>query len=217
MDRVAVVLAGGDVVDPVTCARLPAGAYVVAADAGLHRAAALGLRVDCVVGDFDSADLAAVDAAERAGARIERHPADKDATDLELALASAVAWGAERIVVVGGAGGRVDHFLANVALLAHSRFAAVRIEALLGTARIDVVRGGLPATELDARAGDLVTLLPAAGAARGVTTKGLRFPLHGEDLLAGTSRGVSNVVAEVPASVALDRGTLLVVQPIGEL
>ena len=215
MARVAIVLAGGDPVEPSIRRMLPADAYVVAADAGLHLAEPLHLHVDCVVGDFDSADPHALHAAEQAGATIERHPAEKDATDLELALAAAQRAGAERIVLVGGAGGRLDHFLANVGLLAHPRFAALHIEALLGGSRVTVVAGGGVPTELRAVPGDLVTLLPVGGDARGVTTKGLEYPLHGETLGVGTTRGVSNVVVEVPVSVELDAGTLLAVQPLG--
>ncbi len=215
MARVAIVLAGGDPVASDMRKSLPGDAYVVAADSGVHLADGLGLHVDCVVGDMDSADPAAVDAAGRAGAMIERHPADKDATDIELALLVAQRHGVDRVVIVGGAGGRLDHFLANVALLASPRFAELGIEARFGDARVIVARGGGPPVEIDGARGDLVTLLPAGGSARGVTTNGLQYPLHGEDLPLGTTRGVSNVIADIPVSVALDDGTLLVVQPVG--
>jgi len=194
---------------------LPDDAYVVAADSGVHLGDILDLHVDCVVGDMDSADPAAVDAAERAGATIERHPAEKDATDLELALVAAQRHGVDQVVIVGGAGGRLDHFLANVALLASPRFAELRIEARFGDARVTVVRGGGAPVELDGGPGDLVTLLAAGGDARGITTKGLQYALHGEDLPAGTTRGVSNVVVDPRVSVSVDDGTLLVVQPLG--
>jgi thiamine pyrophosphokinase len=215
MARVAIVLAGGDAVAAHTAALLPADAYVVAADSGLHLADGLGLRVDCVVGDMDSADPALVDTAERRGASVERHRPDKDATDLELALLAAQRHGVDRILIVGGAGGRLDHFLANVGLLTSPRFADVQIEALFGDARVSVARGRPGPVELDGRVGELVTLLPVGGDARGITTKGLEYPLQSEDLPLGTTRGVSNVVVDTPASVALDDGTLLVVRPLG--
>jgi thiamine pyrophosphokinase len=64
--------------------------------------------------------------------------------------------------------------------------------------------------------GDLVTLLPLGGDAGGVRTDGLHYPLDGEDLHVGRSRGLSNVVERAPASVSLDRGTLLVIETSGE-
>ena len=86
VERVVVVAAG---------ARGPLpdldGAFVVAADGGADAALALGLHVDLAIGDFDSISAAGLAALERAGTRIERHPAAKDATDLELALDAALA------------------------------------------------------------------------------------------------------------------------------
>jgi thiamine pyrophosphokinase len=64
--------------------------------------------------------------------------------------------------------------------------------------------------------GDLVSLLPIGGGAEGVRTVGLRFPLGGESLALGPSRGLSNVVVDHPASVSLERGTLLVVETATE-
>jgi thiamine pyrophosphokinase len=85
----------------------------------------------------------------------------------------------------------------------------------MGDAHVAVVRGGQRAVEFDARIGEVLTLLPLGGAARGVTTTGLEYPLRKEDLEPGTTRGVSNVVVARPASVALDAGTLLAVRPEG--
>ena len=213
--RAAIVLAGGDPVEPDLRTLLPDGAVVVAADSGLHQAELLGLRVDYVVGDLDSADPAAVERARAAGAVVERHPVDKDATDLELAFDLARDRGALRITVVGGAGGRLDHFLANVALLASPRFADLEIDARLGDAYVVVVQGGRLPRVTTGAAGSLVTLLPVGGDASGITTIGLQYPLRGATLRPGTSRGVSNVLIGEQASVALDQGTLLVIQTSG--
>lgn len=204
------VLAGGDPVSRDDLASLQAGGFVIAADSGIERAAELGLRVDVAVGDFDSADPAVMAAAEAAGAELVRHPQAKDATDLELALDAAVARRPARVVVVGGHGGRLDHFLANAMLLASERYGAVEIVAQMGPARATVVRRratirGVP--------GDLVSLVAVHGPARGVTTEHLLYPLDDEDLLPGSTRGVSNELAAPAAAVALREGTLLVVQP----
>jgi thiamine pyrophosphokinase len=208
--RTVVVLAGGESVDAAT--RLPVADpdFVIAADSGLHHARALGLHVDLVVGDLDSVDAHELETAVAAGAAVERHPADKDATDLELALHAAIERGAERIAVAGVGGGRVDHFLANILVLASPAFARAHVEAVVGTARVVVIHDK---AMLDAAPGDLVTLLPVGGPADGVRTTGLRFPLDGERLDAGTTRGVSNEVTADRATVTIDGGVLLVVQP----
>jgi thiamine pyrophosphokinase len=208
---VALVFAGGDPVDGDVAARLPhSGATVVAADSGVELALALGRRVDLVIGDFDSADPGAVEAAAAAGAEVRRYPADKDQSDLELALHAVRSGSAKRVIVVGGYGGRLDHLLANALLLASPAFADLDIEALVGNARISVIHHS---AVLSGSPGELVSLLAVGGPARGVRTTGLRFPLDGDDLLPGSTRGVSNEFSEPVATVSIDHGALLAVQP----
>lgn len=217
----AVVLAGGD---PLPAAVLPAAAdaldaagLVIAADGGLAHAARLGRTVDAVVGDLDSVDPADLSAAEAAGARVHRHPPEKDATDLALALdhvlARALGAGPGRrvdVTVVGGHGGRADHLLGNALLLGSDRYAPLRLRALWGDAVLRVVRD---AAVLDGAPDALVSLLALHGPALGVRTEGLRFPLDGAALRPGSSLGLSNRMTGTTARVALDTGVILTVQP----
>jgi thiamine pyrophosphokinase len=204
------VFTGGDRPSPASVGDLPGGALVIAADSGVDHALALGFRVDLVVGDLDSADPASLDRARADGAVVERHPTDKDATDLELALIAAGDRSVHDVVVIGGAGGRLDHFLANALVLASPTFAHLRVVARVGEAELHVVRDR---TELAGAVGDLCSLLALGGPAHGVRTAGLRFPLHDETLLPGSTRGVSNELLDPIAEVTLDRGVLLAVLP----
>jgi thiamine pyrophosphokinase len=208
---VVIVVSSGDDVPATVRGRLPAGAPVVAADSGVDVAHRLGLRVDVAVGDFDSVSQAGLERAAAEGARIVRHPEAKDHTDLELALDEALALGAREVVVIGGAGGRLDHLLAGALLLASPRYAGVSITAHLGVARVHVVQAESPC-RLEGSPGELVTLVPV-GVARGVRTEGLVYALHGEDLAAGTTRGVSNLLIGTAAQISLTDGTLLCVLP----
>jgi thiamine pyrophosphokinase len=218
----AVVVTGGDPPDPSVVDRLPAGASVIAADSGLDHALALGLSVDRVVGDLDSVSPAGLLAAERAGLTIERHPAAKDATDLELALDTAARI-AGHIVVVGGSAGRLDHLLGTALLLGRPTYAHADVVAYLGPATIHVVRssavrsgacGAEPeGTALTGVPDELLTLLPLYGPAYGVLTSGLKYPLHKETLYPGSTRGVSNEFVGTTAEVRLSEGVLLAIQP----
>lgn len=205
-----VVVAGGPRPHPGVVAALPPGAEVIAADRGAAHALALGLTVALAVGDFDSIDRDTLAALERSGARIESHPASKDATDLELALRAAAARSPRRVVVVGSGGGRLDHLLGGLELLGSDEFAAFELDALLGRACVHVVRGE---RRFEGRVRELVSLVPLRGDARGVVSEGLVYALHGELLAAGSSRGISNIFAEPDARVALEEGLLLVVRP----
>lgn len=203
-----IVVASG----PGPAVAVPDAETVVAADGGLDRALALGLAVDVVIGDLDSVSSAALAAAEAAGTRVIRHPAAKDATDLELALDEAVALGARRVLVVASAEGRLDHLLASLELLGADRYAELELDAIVGDVLVHVIRGR---RVLEGSPGELVSLIPVAGAA-GVTTSGLEYPLSGATLAPGTTRGVSNVFAESEALVEVTTGVLLAILPGGQ-
>ncbi len=208
----AIVMAGGDALDPVWRDVLAADAIIVAADSGIEHADALGRRPDLLVGDLDSIRSDRLDRAVAESTPIERHPADKDATDLELAIAAARRLGADAVTVVGAGGGRLDHFLANVLVLANPAWADLAVDALIGPARVAVVRDGVT---LRGTAGSLVTLLAVDGSARGVTTTGLRWALTDAELAAGSSRGVSNELVDAVATITVQAGVLLAIQPTG--
>jgi thiamine pyrophosphokinase len=212
-ERVVVVVAGGEAPGRQAALAVPAGATVIAADSGLEHAVALGLDVAIAVGDFDSASAAAVADAVARGVRVARHPAAKDATDLELALEEALALRPDRVVVLAGEGDRLDHLLSLLLLLGAGRFADVVVDAVVGDARVHVVRGE---RVLAGAPGELVSLLALHGPAEGVRTEGLEYPLEGETLEPGSSRGVSNVFVGESARVAVERGVVLAIRPGAE-
>ena len=203
-----VVLSGGPGSPRVT--DLPAGATVIAADGGAELARMLGLRVDLVVGDMDSISAETLAGIER----VERHAAEKDATDLELALVAALRFEPERVLVLGGGGGRLDHLFGGLLLLAAEAYAGVRVDAQFGAAAVHVIRGE---RMLHGEPGELISLLAVHGRARGVVTDGLVYALRRETLEPGSSRGVSNVFAGPQARIALEEGVLLAVRPSGSV
>lgn len=199
--------------DDAVAVGLPPPGRIVCADAGVTLALRLGLTIDAVVGDLDSVPADDLARAERAGATVERHPVAKDATDLALALAAAAEGLGEGdlVVVLGGAGGRPDHALANVLALADPALAPVRVRGRLGPADVHVVRGEV---ELDLPVGSTLTLLPVGGDAGRVRTDGLEYRLDDETLPVATTRGVSNVVAANPVRVTVGDGCVLAIAPL---
>lgn len=202
--RTALILTGGE---SAPGAPLPHPDVVIAADSGLALARQLGLTVDTVIGDMDSVDPSTLAAAEASGVEVVRYPEDKDATDLELAMELAMTHHPDKIVVVGGIGGRLDHLLANASLLASDRYESVAVEWRAGRDAFAVVRDQLI---VNGRPGDTVTLL-AAGTEVTVTTDGLRWALDHDTLPLGTTRGVSNELAGDEAAITVHEGVALVI------
>ena len=204
------VVASGDMADGDE--RWLDGATVIAADAGAVTLERLGRVPDRLVGDLDSIPRGLLARLRDAEVAIDRHPTDKDASDTELALEAALATAATEVVVLGAIGGaRLDHELANLLLLADPALARRDVRIVHGRTTVRALHPGGRLT-LQGTAGDLVTLLPIGGDAAGVQIVGVRWPLAGATLRLGRSRGLSNEVVEPPASVSLERGTLLVVE-----
>ncbi len=190
---------------------LPQG-RVIAADGGLRRALASGLSPEVLVGDLDSVSPADLEAFRSSGGRVDQHPADKNQTDLELAIDRAEP-GSDLVVVGGDGADRFDHLLGELAHISHraDTFASVTIHYPPSVVR--VLTSGRSVT-ISGEPGSIVSLIAPAGTAYGVTATGVRWPLDGEDLRSGSTRGLSNQFVGTSADVSLDQGMLLVVQPI---
>ena len=188
---------------------------LVAADGGATKALAAGLAPDLVVGDADSLGPAGLAAVREAGIPVELAVVAKDESDLELAVAAAVARGATRLTVLGALGGaRFDHALANAWLLAHPVLAGRTAVLLDAATRVRLLDAAAAPAEvrLAGASGDLVSLFPFGADAAGVTTTGLAYPLRDEPLRSGPARGLSNVRSGPEARVALRAGRLLIVE-----
>lgn len=221
--RRAIILADGDVADRSAFDTTWPGwsdgiAIVVAADGGARNAARLGLPIHRWVGDGDSIHAGGLEDLRARGIPIELVAADKDESDTELAIQAAIAAGADELVVLGAFGGRrLDHSIANLALLAHPALAGRPAELLDASARVRLVRApavdGEPVTtRMPGRIGDIVSLIPFGADAERITTEGLHYPLRDETLVLGSARGLSNVRRATDASFALGSGLLLVIE-----
>ena len=197
-----VIFAGGAA--PSDIGTMPDGAFVIAADSGFDIARRHAVAVDLLIGDLDSVSEDAVHQAPQT----LRFPVDKNKTDLELAIDRARSMGVTSLLVIGGAGGRMDHFLANASLLAS--LDGLDVEWRTGSGTLFRVNGSL---RLAGTPGEIVSLLVFGDSARGVRTTGLRWRLDNEDLLSGSTRGVSNAFIDDTALVSLDEGNLMAVLP----
>lgn len=214
--RRALIFAAGDFTDgPAVRAALEHApqAAIIAADGGARLAERCGLRPDLIVGDLDSLSREEADRFAAQGATIERVTPHKDETDLELALLAAAQRGATWIRAIGATGDRLDQTLAAVHMLVMPHLDGRDARLVAGRQTLWVVGPGEHA--LDGAPGDTISLIPLAGDARGVRTEALDYPLHGETLVMGAARGVSNVMAASRAGVALESGLLVVVHTTG--
>lgn len=218
-DLLAIVVIGGGALDERVVTRVLAtasGAHVlIAADSGLDHARAAGLVPAVVVGDMDSVSDAGLAWARTKGVELIAHPADKDRTDTELALAHAARL-ARRIVVLAGDGDRLDHTLGAVGALGHRSLADADVSGWWATTFVRALHG--PAsTRLAGPEGAIFSLLALHGECAGVDVRGARWPLSGARLEPGRSHALSNTISPAAggARVCVAQGVLTVVVPDG--
>lgn len=205
MDTI-LVFAGGDRLEPDLAQELPVADLVMAADSGYDAAVSLGFAVDVLVGDLDSIATQPIPG----HVVVERHPVDKDQTDLDLALELAMRDEPSRVVVVGGTGGRLDHELATASLICDERWSEVEMDWVSSRGRAHVIRRR---RIVHGDVGATVTLLAVGGAVTGLTTRGLRWELEQATFQPGSTWGVSNVMQTPIADIKVGSGCLLVVFP----
>lgn len=211
MSQVVVVIGGGPL-SPYAIAEVDDDATIIAADSGLDHAVAAGLRPTVLLGDLDSISAHGKMWAYAHEVDIDEHPADKDATDTELALRRAASTDATQLLVLGAAGDRFDHTLGTLAALGNpvlARFETVRL--LLDEVAIHVVHPGRT-IDLDLPLAIPFSLLAVHGPCRGVTLTGARWPLTDAPLDTSSTRGLSNVTTGL-LHVAVADGVLTLVVP----
>ena len=162
---------------------------------------------DLALGDFDSLGYVPE------GEEVLVFPPEKDASDMELALGEAMVRGADAVEVYGALGGRLDHTLANLQLLASFAERGLTVTAV-GERESVVFLVGPGELRLDAAGAGIVSVFSLTDVSTGVVEEGLKYGLDGVALTNRTSWGLSNEMVDEPARIALESGTLAVFLPL---
>lgn len=180
------------------------GDYVIAADRGFDSLMAYGVKPDLAVGDFDSL-----------GRRpdypnVIQLPAEKDDTDMVYALRKGLELGYRRYVLLGGVGGRLEHTLGNLQLLDWLALRGAQGFLAGEKTAVTCIRDGQVLTFPPDMSGYL-SVFCNSGRAEGVALTGLKYPLEDYVLTGDFPLGVSNQFLGEPASVSVERGSLLLI------
>jgi thiamine pyrophosphokinase len=206
----AVIFTGGDIQDYSAIKRYLEGAeLVICADSGVRHAFSMNIIPDIVVGDMDSISKRDLALIASKGIRKQTFPVEKDFTDTQLALETALTEGATNAVILAALGGRPDHSLANILQMIHFKRLGMDVRLVGEDWEMFLLDKDM---EISGTKGDLLSLIPISPQVTGIETEGLYYPLREENLLIGATRGVSNVFVKDTAVVKLKDGLLVAVK-----
>ena len=202
------IFTGGSIYPDNIPSRPEAGDLCIAADAGLKNAQALDIRVSVAIGDFDS--LGVRPQLDR-DVEIITAPAEKDETDTELAVSLAIERGADLIHIIGGLDGRLDHTLANLALLDRLEGSGIHATIENGQNRVRYLRAS--STLLARTHYRYVSLLPIDAVCKGVGIEGCKYPLKNARLTrAAAGLSVSNEIDGNCCLISVRRGAMYIIE-----
>ena len=203
MSKFAILLAG-EVVPSAKLRQQVEGARVIAADAGMVHAKPLHLSPELWVGDFDSTSQTLRE--QWHNVPRQTHPAEKDASDGELAVSEALRRGATSLILVGGLGGQLDHVLAHAGFLV--ALAKRDIPAFM-TSGVEEARGLVRGLHLpQIRPGTRLSIMPLTDL-QGLTITGVKWPLQNARVNLGSAMTLANI-ATGPVAITLKAGHAIV-------
>ena len=200
-----VIVGGADISDVAAVRRyLRPDDFVIACDSGLRHTATLGLTPNLIVGDFDSS--------ARPDTDIETIvlPCEKDDTDTVFAAKEALSRGFDDFLLLGAAGGRLDHTLGNIAVLLMLDAQSKRAILVDDYSEMEIVSQN-PVLVPDTF--PYFSLLAVDGAASGVTVRNAKYPLDRAVITPAYPYGVSNEpLPGQAAEVSVETGRLLLIK-----
>ncbi|MBQ7357596.1 MAG: thiamine diphosphokinase [Clostridia bacterium] len=201
----AFVYTGGEIFPEYITERPEEGDIVIAADSGYNSAKDMGVKVDLLVGDFDSlsGELPS-DVPE-----ILQVPAKKDLTDTQLAVEKAVEMGAQDIIIIGSTSGRLDHTLSTLAILESLWERHLRGTLVSGQNRISFIKN---TNHIVLRSGYKYFSLIATDVAKGVSIEEAKYPLKNKTLDRKLQFAVSNEIEGNAALVTVKKGGLFIIE-----
>jgi len=183
--------------------------YVIGVDRAAYWLIQHGITPHAAVGDFDSVTAEELVLIRKKSGKLIRYPAEKDATDTELAVHTAIRREPEEVIIFGGVGSRLDHVLGNIHLLEilHIR----GIDAYLRDERNEIFLLSSRRTIKYSSRYRYVSLLPYTGSVT-VSLRGFKYPLVRAVLRRGSTRGISNEMTGKEASIRVHEGIVVVIR-----
>ncbi|PLT30108.1 thiamine diphosphokinase [Peribacillus deserti] len=183
-------------------------------DRGVYSLIRMGIQPHEAFGDFDSVSPDELRFLQEHLVHLHIYPSEKDQTDLEIALDWAVKQKPEKIILFGATGGRADHYLANVQLLAQRGLLDNPDTQLILEDKTNILYVKTPGTfhVSSLRGKKYISFIPLTLEVNGITLKGFKYPLENRNITLGSTLCISNELLYEEGTFSFEEGILLVVR-----
>lgn len=200
----AAILLNGEAPD-FSVEKILDGRFVVCADGAYNWASKKNIKIDMLVGDFDSIDKNIDDIKDKI--EIKSFKRDKNETDGQICLDILLEKNYDDIVFLGGGGKRDDHFFACFGLL--YRALKRKADCVFYTNTSDIyITGSVFKRKVERN--KILSLVPFFESVHIIYTKGLKYKLTEHTLFADQSLGISNVVDNEDVEIKVKNGVALI-------
>lgn len=180
--------------------------FIIALDKGIDYLVDINCYPDIFMGDGDST---ALDLSSLANlVNIKKYPPEKDNTDTELGILEALKYSADFIYILGATGGRLDHFMGNIAALGHGLNMHSKIYMIDICNRISLITGEAKIY----KEYTYVSFIPYTDKVIGVSISGAKYNLTNADFIRTETLGISNEVAKEFIEIKFKEGVMLVIE-----
>lgn len=201
----AYIFTGGEIFHQYIAERPEEGDLVISADAGYKNATLMGVHTNILIGDFDSLGRIPDDVDE-----VKQVPVEKDLTDTQIAVETAIEKGAEEIIIVGSTAGRFDHALSMMAILEKYWESRVPIYIVNGQNRVRFIRNsGFIVVRSQYK---YFSVLAADEKVKGVSIDGGKYPLKNATLQRSHQFAVSNEITKNAALINVRKGGVYIIE-----
>ena len=201
----AYIFTGGEIYHQYIEERPEEGDLVISADAGYRNATLMGVHTNILIGDLDSLGHIPDDVDE-----VVKLPSEKDDTDTQIAVETAIARGADEIVIVGSTSGRLDHALSTLAILEKYWDQHIPIYIVNGQNRVRYIKNsGFIVVRSRYK---YFSLIAADEKVKGVSIEGAKYPLKGKTILRNCQFAVSNEIVKNAALITVKKGGVYIIE-----
>lgn len=181
--------------------------YVICADGGLEKTESLNLIPDIIIGDLDSVNKLVLKKYLDMNVDLIKYPAEKNYTDMELAIEYAVDKGVKDIILIGASGTRLDHTIANIMLIERYFKQGIKMKIIDNNNTVQIVTNNM---EIKNKKNYNVSIIPITDSIEGITLQGFKYPLNDVIVKRGSTLCVSNIITDEKGIIKLNKGTALV-------